>query len=365
MGRDERYWTLYRAAFKHIPLTEQEIEVIERLYREDGRDLVNQQIKRKKIVPAAAALFVKLGLDKNYWEPIVRKYRERNEQVVVCLNDVYKSLAEAGINQMGVVENFGALLQGEQDLCMFGSGDVDNYADLSQREQIYHVLKELGYTIEEEKRNDLLVDTILRNERVLPEKFYFGINWDVTCRINLPCLTGKGNFVDWDKSGKYKDTAIQIPPAEALMYICLMHIAVHGFCKAPDIRLYYDIANAAVKPLDWSEIKEWAIRDENCLRIAAAATLANRLLGVDVPNKIMELGNRQRRERLIHHVSDPERNMLRDFPGRLTSLGIDIFSCDGGIFSGLKYVFWPDREWIKKKYGSAGTGRIRHIFELM
>ncbi|MGP8313518.1 hypothetical protein ACG0Z4_21905 [Enterocloster aldenensis] len=362
---NSEYWALYRAAFKFTELTDEEITSIHDLYQKEGHNKIYQQLKKKKIIPAAASLFVRLNIDRDYWEPISDSYRKRNNVVVKCLDDVYKALVDAGATRIGVVENFGALLHSESDLAMFGSGDVDNYADLAEKELIYNVFNKLGYEITECRAGNILISSGFRNCPELPEGFYFGINWDVTTRINLPCLTSKKQFVDWSMSTYYKKTKIRIPPAEALMYICLMHIAVHGFCKSPDIRLYYDIANVAKKELDWMKIKEWAIRDENQLRIAVASTLANRLLDVSIPNDILLLGDSRRRKRLLKQVSDSENNSLKDFPNRLTSLGIDVCSCDRGIVEGFKYVFFPQNDWLERKYGSIAIGSIKHIIDLV
>lgn len=359
------YWFLYRAALKNTSLTSDEIQSIKTLYSEEGRATVYEHVKKKKIVPAASCLFCKLDIDTEYWHPIAQSYRERNERIIECLDLIYSALAKAGVTRIAVVENFGALLYSGNDLAMFGSGDVDNYADISEIELIYGVFRSLGFSISENKSGNILISSAFRNDDFFPDHFYFGINWDVTTRVKLPCLTSKSDFISWDDCLYYKDTGIRIPQAETLMYICLMHVAVHGFCKTPDIRLYYDIANVAVKSLDWSKIKEWAVHDANCLRIAVACTLAHRLVDVDIPNDIMMLGKNRRRERLINFVSKPKENVLKDFPGKVTSIGIDLMSCDGGILSGLEYVLWPSSEWIKRKYGTLASGRIKHIIGLL
>lgn len=364
MDRTE-YWTLYRAAFKHVALSEHETNVISQLYKEEGREKIFAHAKKKKIIPGCASLFTKLNIDKKYWKPIADSYRERNEKIVKCLDTVYQTLTNSGATRVAVVENFGALLYSEQDLAMFGSGDADNFADINQKDAIDKTFKNLGFQISENKAGSLLVSSVYRNEDFFPDGFYFGINWDVTNRLNLPCLTSKSEFARWEEVSLYKDTAIRLPSAETLMYICLMHVSVHGFCKSPDIRLYYDIANVAAKPLNWNQIKRWAEFDNNCLRISTAATLANTMLGVDVPDEILTLGNDRRRKRLLNLVSDKDHIILNDFPNKLTALGIDVFSCDSGILEGLGYVFFPDSEWVRKKYGSLMAGRVKHILALL
>lgn len=362
---ETRYWVLYRAAFKRISLTANEIEEIKMLYRDEGREKIQAHAAKKKIIPAVAYLLVKIGVDIEYWKQISDSFRARNQRVVCYLDDFYKALDNAGVDRIAVVENFGALLYAEADLALFGSGDSDNYGDKNIREQIVTALTSAGYRVSDITSGNLFIASEIFHKDTDVDNYHFGINWDVTNRTKLPCLTSKSDFLNWKACTFYKDTHIRIPPAEALMYICLMHIAVHGFCRTPDIRLYVDIANMASKPLDWSEIEKWAKKDGNCLRVSVASTLANRFLGVNIPDEIMRLGNPRRRERLINLVSDPNKNILRDFPSRTKGILIDIESCDGGVIEGMRYVFFPPSQWLREKYGSSVIGWVKHLRNLL
>ncbi len=363
--KNNEFWILYRAAFKVSEPDKQEVAIIKKLYEAEGKDKIYASIKKKKIVPAVSALFKKLNIDVSFWGPISDSYCERNLKVIEQLDLIYRALEDAGVKKVAVVENFGALLHGETDLCMFGSGDADNYADISEKELIYDVFGKLGFTISEEYAGDILISSAFKKGPNMPDNFYFGINWDMTNRVNLPCLTAKASFVDWDSVTYYKNTRIRLLKAEELMYICLMHIAVHGFCKSPDIRLFFDVVNAAKKGINWEEIIQWAKRDENEVRIVTGLILSKRLLGVDIPNNILSLAKKKKVARLLKLVSDENNNTLKDFPGRIRRLMIDIYSCDKGIFDGVRYVFFPDKQWIKSKYGSVFKGRIKHILDLL
>ncbi len=359
------YWVLYRTAFKATEPTNEEIAVIKALYEAEGREKIHEKIKKKKVIPGVSALFKRLNIDADFWGPISDSYRQRNERVVEQLDIIYKALNDAGVTKVAVVENFGALLQGEADLCMFGSGDADNYADLSEKEKIYEVFRSKGFNISEEYAGKLLISTAFKDGPDMPDGFYFGINWDMTNRVNLPCFTTKDPIVNWDNVTYYKNTHIRLPKAEDLMYICLMHIAVHGFCKSPDIRLFYDVVNAAKKGVNWNEIVERAKKDANEVKVATGMVLSKRLLNVDIAEEFLYFANKKRTKRLLNVVSNQEDNALVDFPGRIRRLMIDLCSCDKGIFDGIKYVFFPDKNWVKSKYGSVLKGRIKHIISLL
>ena len=365
MTTQSAYWEIYRTAYKHGTIAPETAQSIIQTYETEGRNKIYAAAKKKKLIPAIANLCIKLELDQEYWTPIVEMYRERNRKVVLCLDEMYRLLGDNGITRIAVVENFGALLASHEDIAMFGSGDVDEYADPELRESITAVLKKNGYTVTDTRVGSLYISTTISKPETFPDNFHFGINWDVTNRLNLPCFTSKGDFIEWARASKYAKTAIRLPSPEGLMYVCLMHISVHGFCKAPDIRLYYDIANAAEQQIDWQKIVNWAQRDGNCVKIATAAFLANRLLDVDIPEFVFEIGNKKQKRKLLKTCYDEETNCLKDFPGKIARIKIDIYSHDEGALKGMQYILFPNKEWIKAKYGSIFTGYIRHAASLL
>ena len=149
------------------------------------------------------------------------------------------------------------------------------------------------------------------------------------------------------------------------MYVCLMHIAVHGFCKAPDIRLYYDIANAAEQGLDWNVLANWAKRDGNSVKISMAAYLSHKLLGVEIPKFVFEIGNQKQFQRLLRVVYDQIDNRLHDFPPAKDRFFIDVYSNDEGVVNGIKEIVFPNNRWIKARYGSVLLGYIKHCIQLI
>lgn len=364
MKLKKEYWEIYRAAYQHTKLSEDQKSKIIEIYMRDGRNAIYEAAKVKKLVPAISCLMCKLEVDLDFWKPIADDYRNRNLRVISCLDEMYSVLNRNGVKHIAVVENFGALLSSTQDLAMFGSGDLDEYALPEERDKIYSILKKNGYSIDEVKAGEIIVSSSIRRDD-FPEGFYFGINWDVTNRVNLPSFSANGDFIGWDKCRYYKDTEIRLPSPEGLMYVCLMHIAVHGFCKAPDIRLYYDIANAAEQGLDWNVLANWAKRDGNSVKIAVAAFLAHKMLGVQIPDFVFEIGNEKQKNRLLKTIYIDSDNRLNDFPNKLARIKIDIYSEDKGWFAGVLNIFFPDSGWIKRRYGSLVMGRVRHIIHLI
>lgn len=364
MKLKKEYWEIYRAAYQHTKLSENQKSKIIEIYMRDGRNAIYEAAKVKKLVPAISCLMCKLEVDLDFWKPIADDYRNRNLRVISCLDEMYSVLNRNGVKHIAVVENFGALLSSTQDLAMFGSGDLDEYALPEERDKIYSILKKNGYSIDEVKAGEIIVSSSIRRDD-FPEGFYFGINWDVTNRVNLPSFSANGDFIGWDKCRYYKDTEIRLPSPEGLMYVCLMHIAVHGFCKAPDIRLYYDIANAAEQGLDWNVLANWAKRDGNSVKISMAAYLSHKLLGVEIPKFVFEIGNQKQFQRLLRVVYDQIDNRLHDFPPAKDRFFIDVYSNDEGVVNGIKEIVFPNNRWIKARYGSVLLGYIKHCIQLI
>ena len=364
MASNPELWYIYRAAYSHMPLNETQVDAIKGIYSCYGRDVIIEAVKKKKLIPAVAALMCRLDIEADFWRSYVEYYDQRNRQVIKCLDEMYRLLSDNDITKIVVVENFGALLASTQALSMFGSGDLDQYADPSERERIYKVLRNNGYTVEEVRVGNICISSSIRKANSFPEGFCFGINWDITNRVNLPSFTTRGDFIDWDRCMFYKDTSIRLPSPEGLMYVCLMHIAVHGFCKAPDIRLYYDIANAAQQTIDWNLLIQFAERDENEVKIAVAAYLAYKLLGVDIPSHVFDIGNKRQKQKLLEIVYDEKENMLKDFPSRTTRVLIDVFSDERGSIQGLFRIFFPKYIWIKEKYGAGVLGYVKHLLSM-
>ena len=363
MVQKPEYWHLYRAAFTHKPLSDERISKIKEIYEANGKEQIFEAAKKRKVLPGIANLMCKLELDREFWAEQLAFYTQRNSKVIACLDEMSRLLADNGVDKIAVVENFGALLASGKDISVFGSGDVDEYADPQQREKLYEVLQANGYKLRESRAGNILISTRIDKE-TFPEGFHFGINWDVTNRRNLPRYSAKGDFIDWDRAMYYKDTGVRLPSPEGLMYVCLMHISVHGFCREPDIRLYYDIANAAQQPIDWQTIVRWAKRDNHCVKIATAAYLASKLVDVDIPDYVLEIGNPKQKKKLLRGVYDEKENKLNESPSPKQRILTEIRSHDKSGFRGLMAVSFPPYKWIKGKYKMGIFGYLKHPFKL-
>lgn len=349
-------WTRYELFFTvsvKDKLSEDEINTcVKPLYDEEGFDNVFDKTVKKKMLPYVASMMVRAGIDEENWLPIIEKYRQRNIFVVEELNVIYEKIWEAGVRKMFVSENFGALLNSGRDLGLFASGDMDNCADLSEKTKIDAVFQSLGYRCEDRYSGKTICTSSYYNESRLPEGFYIGLCWEPLSRLKLPCFINMDEFVDWEHLRNYKDTAIKLPSVEALLYICLMHITLHTFHRAPAIRLYADILNSCyAETPNWDLVCSWAKRDHTVVRMMTSSILANRLANVPIPDFVKKYEDDKKVKRLLSYAYDAEAGCLNPEPGKMSVMKIEIGCNDRNRLNGIKEMFYPGTAWLKAHYG--------------
>lgn len=353
---------IYPLMIRGENLSEAEKKQIADAYAAAGKDAVYEAAKKKKILPFAAKTLCECGTDVDFWSRISDDYRRRNESILHFLDKAYRALAEHDVKKMFVSENFGALLLSDGDISLFASGDVDNYADPAEKEKIYAAFASIGCTRKERYagKHQIAAEFFPSEAENLPEKFYVSVDFYPLARLKLPCFVRADDFVGWDKLSAYPGTAIKLPPASALMYICLCHISLHSFSRAPDIRLYIDLVNLCKTDADYDRIAEWCRHDAACCRVATAATIANSLMKTDFPSEITELS--KRKARVLKYVYDFQKNDLRYEPHGLSVLLIEANCDDKSFLRGLLSILFPNTDWMKQVYGSSGfAAHLKHI----
>lgn len=346
--------------------SKEELSYLSDIYSEYGRDSLFQMVQEKKLLPFAARTFAACGLDVGFWQKYLDQFRIRNNKILRCLDIVYDSLQKHGVKKMFVSENFGALLSAKEDIGLFASGDIDNYADPSEKDKIYKAFEALGYTRKERYSgfHQIAAEFFPPVEVDVPENFYISVDFYPLARLKLPCFVNADLFVDWDKLYQYEDTSIVLPPPDALMYVCMLHISLHSFSRAPDIRLYVDLLNLSKMQIDYSLIQQWCRRDRTCTRVATASDLANKLMKTHIPDDVVHLSDRSVRIEKI--VFNPSTNDLIYEPRGLNVLRIEALCNDTGIFRGCLKILSPDKNWMKSVYGSSGfVAHIKHFIKVI
>jgi len=353
--KDSNYYnkSVARLSMKSGALTAEDISVIKEAYGNNNKNDFYDYASKNKVLPFIAKIFSDLDLDKDYWNSIYESFEIRNKKILDLLIEVFNVFNSRAIKKIFLYENFGALLASNTPLGCFASGDIDLYADNTVMDDISKILISFGFLPKKTNASVKTVKIEYFNEGFLENGFGINVMWKPLSRLKLPFQIDINNCIQWGKLTKYKNTQIQIPVKEALMYLCLLHTSVHGYHRAPDIRLYTDTDRIALLKPDWELIANYARLDNTKVRIATSALLANKLLGTFTPNKNwyeghnFDFGNVNY---LIDRVYDFKNNYLRNEPRGLSVLLIEILSSDFNWLKASFDILLPSKAWIKEYY---------------
>ena len=334
------------------------------LYNGIGEKLVISMSKTVKMQPFIAKACLKSNISTGVWKPVYENFYNRNKKVIEALDIIFTSFHKHGIKKVFLSENFGALLSSDSDFALFASGDVDCCADCSEYKKICTVFEELKFSRKEKYSNKLLISSEFSNDRILPKNFTISIDLYPLSRLSMPCFVQTDTFLNWNKMRQYGSTSIILPPIDALMYICLLHISLHSFCREPAIRLYRDIVNAAMKIRidDWASILKWAKRDKVCRRISVAAYISSIIGNVKIPTEITSFCSKK----ILDLVFDSDNDILKDEPNRLNVLRIETLCNDNSELNGMKEILYPDSDWMIEVYGKNNViTKMKHVFDIL
>jgi len=344
-------------------LDKSEIIEIKQVYNSMGFTKCYALAEKHKLLPFIAKLLNEIGVDIVHWLPIINSYRTRNLHVLHELTKIYEIFYLNGIHKVFVTENFGAMLSADTDIGLFASGDIDNYADIAEYDRICAAFSQRGYKKKDRFSGHLLISTNFTNNELLPKNFEIGIEWFPLSRLKLPCFVEANKFINWNLLSYYKDTRILLPSPDVLMYICLLHITLHTYCRAPAIRLYRDIVNASLNMTreDWENVERLAKEDKVCRRIAASAFIASKLGEVNIPNEIVQCAH-GKEKRLLKLVFIDSLKIIRPEPSKYRVFLVELLNNDFGVNQGIRELFFPNRVWMQQVYGTDRiVSYLKHI----
>lgn len=371
MNSDDIFYnTVIQGAFKYSEITPGEKNSILDFANHVGKEKIYEYVKKRKVIPFVANLMMNLRIDEDFWQNHYNYYKNRNTYFLEILTKVFDSLARHGVKKIFVYENFGALLASGQDVSLFASGDIDMYADNSERINIGKAFEECGFVQKKQPPSSGFLSSVYFNDS-LRYPFCLSVMWQPLLRNKLPFEMDINNSVNWACLTLYKDTNIALPPKDALMYLCALHISVHSYSRSPDIRLYIDLNNAAALNPDYYKIMDYAKTDMNVIRVVTALLICKRLTECAIPEWIFDLPEKQKRKvrKLLELVYDEKNNLLRYEPSGIKLFVIEFLSDNNNLITGLLSMIFPKRKWIKSYYlensGNLFAGYIKHIRNLV
>jgi hypothetical protein len=348
---DLSYNTIIINAFRCSKISKVEREHIVNIVSKLGKGKIFKYAEERKIIPFIANLMLDLNIDAAFWINHANYYKKRNSYLLAVLSKIFASLKKKGVKKIFVYENFGALLASGNDISLFASGDIDIFADVSEKEKIKEAFLENGFISKPKSHRKELLSSEYYNSH-LEYAFTLNVMWQPLLREKLPFEMDINNSIDWDNLSFFKDTNISLPPKNALMYLCALHISVHNYSRSPDIRLYIDINNVASLEPDYIKVMEYATKDNKEVRVATALSISKELLECNIPDVVFDLPRRQvtRIKRILKMVCDDKNRILKYEPNALQMLQIEFLSDNKNLISGLFGMIFPKKDWIRKFY---------------
>lgn len=341
-------------AFRVTPLTEDEKSFVKDSYFPENATDLKETLKTKKVRPVVGKMMVSLGVDEVYWNSEYEYFLNRNKAVISEIDSIFSELRKNGITRIIAYENFGALLSSDTDVALYSSGDVDLFADVSSKDEITKIMQSLGYTPTLDFHDERKIMTeYLKKDGIIR----VNIDWIILRRMMFPIKISLEGVLNWSQLRKYKTTNINLPSKEALLYLCLLRIAVHGFSRSPDVRLYIDIQNCVCVDPDWDKVIAWAKRDEVLTKVVAVAYIAHYLNGVAVPEYVLELAeNDKYAQQIINICYDANNRTLKYDPAGMDLMRMEAASDNRSLPGEFLAMLFPSKNWLKEFYQKPGDG---------
>lgn len=344
-------------AFRVTPLTEEEkLYVINNYSPENAADL-KETLNTKKVRPVVGKLMVGIGVDVEYWEKEYNFFLNRNKSVIDEIDCIFSVLQKNGVTKVIAYENFGALLSSGTDVALYSSGDVDLYADVNQKDSIVAIMASLGYKSSLDVYHERNIMTeFLKEDGVIRVNF----DWIILRRMMFPINVSLDGVLDWESLSHYGNTNIQLPSKEALLYLCLLRIAVHGFSRSPDVRLYIDIQNCACVNPDWDQVINWAERDKVLTKVVAVAYIAHHLNGVAVPDSVLRMAEEDRfAQIIIEKCYDSNNRTLKYDPAGMDLFRVEAASDNRSLVGEIIAMLFPPKKWLEAFYQKEDDSRFK------
>ena len=317
-------------------------------YTEENRAALIEDAKRRKVLPVVGKLMVLQNVDVDYWTHQYEYYRKRNQEVTELMDQIFSVFLAEGIYEICVYENYGALLASGTDIALYSSGDVDLFANIAQKDKIEQVLAVFEYYPTNDFNNKQGICTeYLKNQGIIR----INIAWKPLIRYSLPIKSGFEKYFFWDKMHYYKNTTIRLPTAETLLYLCFLRIAVHGYSRSPDIRLYIDTFNASCTNPDWNCVIEWAKSDGVYTKFATVAAIAHDLIGLEIPEPVLLFAQTDKfAQRILMQTYNFNEHLLKYDLSGIHLLKVEAASDNRSVIGEILNMLFPPKEWIKEYY---------------
>ena len=281
-----------------------EIEFLSDLYNKNKYEYIYKIFKTKKILPFAALIFYKLGLDKLKWKKVYSSYAKRNSIIKNFLQTLFLKAEKRGIKSMILTENFAVLISTNLPLGCFCSSDVDLFISYEDLDKSLLLFKDFGLIQKSQNKNQGRSSTQFLQfckSDLIDEDFWINISWKPVTRKYLVQTNYENRLLNLILKKKFiTKSSINILDCEHLLYFNALHISSgHFYTQDPGIRLYVDIDRIIRKnKINWNKILQIQDIDNAGVRASLVFVICNKVLGTPIPKSIIS----KIRNSLIHNI---------------------------------------------------------------
>ena len=330
-------------------LSQKEKSKIIDFYNKNDKSELNLAFKKEKILPFASHVLMDLNLDQEYWSKIYYKYVERNKQIKILIDKIFKEFEKNNCDKVVLSENFAVILSSNSSIGDFSSGDVDMYGDLSQKNSIIKSLNKFNFfSNEQPKKIGEYTGQSMQfyNEKFL-NGFWINIIWKPVTRAFLIQKNYEKRLKKCIKDYKtIKNTKIKVLNDNALVYFCALHISAgHYYTLSPGLRLYVDIDRMCLLDIDWNRIKLWELEDNAGIRISFALAICKKIFNSKIPINIFNNHlKKSRNKNFLNYLYNESNNIMQTNSNIFHRLYVELLSDNRPIFSSfvnrlIKYFF--------------------------
>ena len=312
-------------------LSNKEKKIITSFYNYNNKSELKLAFKKEKILPFAAHVLMDLDLDHEFWSKIYNKYVNRNIQIKLLVNNIFKEFENNNCNSVVLVENFAVILSSNSDIGDFSSGDVDMYANINEKDNISRVLNEFDFFSNDQpkKIGEYSGQSMQFNNKDFLNGFWINIIWKpVTRAFLVQDKYEKRLKKELLNYKKIKQTNIKVLSDNALVYFCALHISAgHYYTLSPGLRLYVDIDRMCTLNIDWDKIKLWEVEDNAGIRISFALIICNKIFNSGVPINIFNSHlNKSRNKNFLNYLCNESNNLMQTNSNIFHRLYVELLS---------------------------------------
>ncbi len=333
---------------------------VRRLYDAVGEEALLAAAERNQVTTFVAHALVTAEVPRvpEHWSERRRHNYERVRSLLDSAKMACECLERAGC-QPTVIEAAGTLLGTDLPFESFASRDVDILVAPETWTEVHGVMTSLGFRLRKRRPGRTNRAEYVR-EATGGVPHWLEIGSEAFERHWMPVDVSDRTAIWLERrEPSRKDDALFVLANTDALVQASIHTSMHGYVRAPGLRLYVDIDRAAHDGApSWSAVVAEARACRAQLRCLTAFALASAVLETPVDEPALEaLGATEAPWQRVRKLLESESLVLEEGVqelGRSKALLLDALLSDDGAWSWIRTVLFPEHAWLAARFGQPG-----------